>query len=162
MQKLRRGNTTQVASSVPFDNNGTNFDSSNAQDAIEESLLTSISLPRFPINLVMNGTMSNGDWVTYSNLVPASSVIIPAKCELREITWSNTRTSVEFDLEFYKNGRTTTKYVTRSVSSGAESSGQFLSLSDPFDATDTIDIKYIDQGTNASDLVIVLFFQTVL
>jgi len=150
----------EVARSIPFEDE--NFDSDNAEDAIVESLNTSISLPRFPVILVMNGTMSNGDWITYSSLTPSAPIIIPTKCELREITWSNSRTSVEFDLEFYKNGRGTTAYATREVRSGGASKGQFLSLSDAFDALDTLDIKYIDQGTNASDLVLVLFFQTVL
>ena len=159
---MLRGFITQVAESIPFDNESNGFSADQAQAAIVEARNSAISLPRFPIILVMNGTISNGDWITYSNLTPNISIIIPSKCELREVTWSNSNTSVEFDLEFYKNGRTSTKYATREVRSGSTSAGQFLSLSDAFDATDTLDIKYVDRGTNASDLVIVLFFQTVL
>jgi len=151
-----------VASSLPFTDDSGVFTSKNTKDAIFEALNTSVSLPRFPVILVMNGTVSNGDWITYSNLTPSASIIIPTKCELRELTWSNRNSSVEFDLEFYKNGRATTAYETREVRSGSATNGQFTGLDDSFDALDTLDIKYIDQGSNASDLVLVIFFQTVL
>lgn len=153
---------TLVARAIPFDNDTNGYESEDLQGAVEESLTTAISLPRFPTMLLMNGSMSNGDWLTYSNLTPDSSILIPIKCELREFSWANTRTSVDFDVEFYKNGRTTTKYATREIRSGTAKSGIITGLTDAFDAGDSLDLKYIDQGTNASDLTVVMFFQAVV
>lgn len=137
-----------------------NFTSINVQQALEEIDATA-RLPVYPLQLVMNGTMSNGDWITYSNLTPNATIIIPVKSQLSSLTWVNTSTSREFDLEFYKNGRGTTKYATREVRSGANKSGYFTGLTDSFNAGDTLDIKYIDQGSNASDLVIVPYLKVV-
>jgi len=138
-----------------------NYIAENVQEALEE--VDDIArLPVSPLPLIMNGTMSNGDWITYSNLTPNTAIVIPVKSQLVAFTWANTSTSREFDLEFYKNGRGTTKYATREVRSGLTTSGYFSGLTDPFNAGDTLDIKYIDQGSNASDLVLVLYLKAVI
>lgn len=134
----------------------------DAEEAIKESRNTAISLPRFPISIIMNGTVSNGDWLAYSNLTPDATIVIPTKCELREVTWSNSNDNRSFDFVFYKNGRNTTPYSTRQVRNSSNNYGLFDSLSDPFDSGDTLDIKYVDQGLNISDAAILLFFQTVI
>jgi len=120
-----------------------------------------ISLPRFAVPLIMNGTMSDGDWITYSNYLPDARILIPQKSILRDIVWGNRSSSREFDLEFYKNGRTGTPYATREVRSGGSTYGAFYDQNDSFDQGDTLDIKYIDRGSNATDLHVILYFQTV-
>ena len=154
---MHRSIQTQVASTIPFDNSSNSFTASEAQSAIEEARNTAIGTPRYTIPLVMNGSLSNGDWVTYSNLTPDSSILIPVNCVLKEITWSNSDTNRSFDMVFYKNGRTTTPYATRQIRNLQY--GIITGLSDSFVAGDRLDIKYVDQGLNASDLIVVLFFQ---
>lgn len=120
-----------------------------------------ISLPRFAIPLLMNSGLSGGDWITYSELLPDSRILVPQKSILRDIVWCNRNTSVEFDMKFYKNGRTGTPYIIREVRSGALSYGAFYDQEDSFVRGDLLDIKYIDRGSNASDLSVILYFQTV-
>jgi len=151
---------SQIALTTPFDNSTNGFTADEVQSAIEEARQIALDLPVYTIPLIMNGTMSNGDWITYSNLTPDNSIRIPIKSELKAFTYDNTRTSVDFDMEFYLNGRTTTKYATREVRN-VDYGGIFTGLSDPFDPGDTLDIKYVDQGTNASDLTVILFFRVV-
>ena len=137
------------------------FNSTDSEEAIKEAKSVSISLPRYSIPLIWNGGMSNGDWVTYSNLTPDARVVIPFDCILQEITWSNSSSNRSFDIEFYKNGRNTTKYHTEEVRNSSNEYGAFPDLNHSFDAGDIIDLKYVDQGLNASDFVLVLFFQAV-
>ena len=57
---------------------GNGFISTNTQEAIEE--LLNIAAPlRVPISLIYNGTLSNGNFIGYSNLLPgdATPIIIP-------------------------------------------------------------------------------------
>ena len=137
------------------------FLADEAEAAIVEAKGAAISLPRFPIICVMNGTVSNNDWLAYSNLTPDASIVIPTKCELREVTWSNSSSNRSFDFVFYKNGRGTTPYATRSVRNSAAAYGAFSGLADAFSAGDTLDVRYADQGLNLNDAAIVFFFQTV-
>jgi len=124
----------------------------------------SLQFPRTTLHLIYNGTVSNGDWITYSNLTPNARIVIPIRSKLVEITWSNTNTSVEFDLTLRRNGRTETIFETLEVRSGSDSSGYFKESdinSPTFEEGDTIDIQYVDQGTNVNDLATVLFIQAV-
>jgi len=146
------------ASDTTFDNSTNGYDATDSQAAIEESLGTAISTIVIPITLVYNGTLSNGDWITYSNLTPDTRVAAPIDSTFLGFTWSNSRSSLEFDLVFRKNGRTQTPFYTYQIRNSPNKFAQVTGLDYDFDAGDIIDIEYIDQGTNASDMALVIFF----
>lgn len=155
-----KGFITQVAKSIFFSDSA--FTSKNAQDAIIEARNTAEGFPRAGLALVQNGTQGNNDWVSYSNLTPDAKITFPVKTRINEVTWANQKTSVEFDLEFYKNGTTAGDIVyTYSVSSGGLDYGSQDSVNIEFDVGDWLRIKYKDQGTNTSDLVVVLYFSRI-
>lgn len=148
----------EVARSVPFDNDTNGFSAEDTQAAIEEAKATAAGLPRFTLPLIYNGTVSNGDWITYSNLTPNARIILPVKCRLQEVSWSNSRSSADFDYDLYKNGRGTGTLLDTLEIRNLQY-GYFTSINQDFNAGDIIDIEYIDQGTNASDLCTILYFQ---
>jgi hypothetical protein len=149
----------KTAKNNTFDNTSNGFSASDVQMAIEEAKATAAGLPRFTISLVWNGTVSNGDWVSYDNLTPDSRIILPVKCRLNELAYSNANTDRSFDLGLYKNGRPGTLLDTLEVRNSQN--GYFTSLNQDFNIGDYLDIKYVDKGNNASDLVLVLFIQVL-
>lgn len=149
-----------VPEAIPFED--PIFTSDNVKDAIVEAKNTAEGFPRAGIPLINNGTQSNNDWIAYSNLTPAVKIVFPVKTKLNEVTWANSRTSVEFALEFHKNGTTAGDiFYTYTVSSGSQNYGYVDGLSYTFDAGDWIRIKYDDQGTNTSDLVVLLWISRI-
>ena len=145
------------ASEMTF--SGVGWDADNVKDGILEAKSLAIDVPRFTVPLIMNSNMSNGDWITYSNLTPDSSVIIPFESYLKEVTWSNSRSGVSFDFEYYHNGRDTTKILTQEVRNSSDASGVFANINQLLHQGDVLDIKYVDQGLNCSDLVMLLMFR---
>lgn len=103
---------------------------------------------RTPFPFAMNGTMSGGNWVSVSELIPDHLYIMPATCKLIGLSWSNASAGRDFDLEFYKNGTVTLihTYQARNLQYGTE-----LGWSYAFTAGEYFRVKYIDQGDNASD-----------
>lgn len=145
---------------VPFDNSGNGFTSDNVQDAIEESALFQGGKRRFPVTLLSNGTQSNNEWITYSELLPDVVVLFPIDCVLKELTWANRRDDVDFDLEFYKNGtNTANRFWTYEIRNGDEF-GYTTGLNFSFSAGDWIRIKYRDRGKNTSDMALVLWMES--
>lgn len=146
---------SQTASSTPYED--ATFD--NVQDAIDniDLLVTPI---RIPIALVYNGTLSNGDWIGYSNLLPGDDtpIIAPVTGTFTGFTWSNSKTNCDFALEFRKNSTVATPFFTWSVDNTQTA---FVNLGTPeaFTAGDKIFVKYIDEGINATDATIVLQFK---
>jgi len=130
----------------------------DAEEAIKEVKAGADAKPRYTVPCIMNGIMGNDDWITYSNLTPDSEIVVPFDSILEEVTYANSRNSVEFDIEFYKNTRVGTPYATREVRSGSENNG-IIVTNDSFAAGDRLNMKYKDQGTNAADLVLMVFFR---
>lgn len=160
---MKKTHTTPVADSVPFDNDTNGFTADSTQEAIEEAKAQAEGFPRAGIPLVQNGVQGNGDWISYSNLVPDAVITFPVNSRINEITVANRKNSVEFDLEVYKNGSTAGDIVdTWSFSTGA--GVNYASLSSvnlDLVVGDFIRLKYIDQGTNTSDLVVVIYFSRI-
>jgi hypothetical protein len=152
-----------VASSVPFDNATNGFVATDTQAAIEEVKTYGEGFPRAGLALIANGTVSNNQWISYSELLPNTPVGPWAvNTKLHEISWSNTNTNVAFSLEFYKNGVTAGDlFYTMAVTSPNTGYGYISGLSYTFNAGDYIRIKYIDQGTNASDFALVLWISRI-
>lgn len=155
---------SEVAESIPFDNDTNDFVADEVQGAIEEARETAAGFPRAGLALVQNGTMSNNDLISYSHLTPNTPIVFPVNTQLNEVTFSNNRTSVECDIEIWRGEvGVGTLLITLNVNTGAGrtelfdlNSGNFT-----FIAGEQIQLRYIDQGTNARDMVIVLWISRI-
>lgn len=152
-------NSSQVARSTPFDNSTNGFTSVETQSAIEEAKAQAEGFPRAGLILISNGTQGNNDWITYSELTPNNKIVFPTNTRINEITFSNANVDVEFDLQIFKNGIAVGNLIyTASFDTGASVDyGLITGVNLDFLAGDWIRIKYIDQGTNTSDLVVTLW-----
>lgn len=155
------------AESISFDNTGPIFTESNptnVQDAIEaggEKAQAALDTPRYAITLQYNGTVGNNTFFGYSNLIPgdATPIVVPVKSELIEYSFSNSSSNADYTLEIRKNSTISTILDTQT-----KVNTQFFvrsGLAIPFNSGDTIFCKYIDDGNNASDAAMVLFFKAV-
>jgi len=147
------------ADDIYFDNSILNWPISEdtVQKAIEYtySNATGNIKPRFTLTLINNGTVSNNQWITFSELTPDVWIQFPLDCEIKEFTFDNSRSNTSFDLEFYKNSTVGAPYRTLSIVTTQY--GYYSGWSDSFNAGDRLRIRYTDQGVNASDLVCVLY-----
>jgi len=159
-----RDKFTPVAEQVPFDNEGTVLVSDTTQEAILETLEKAAGFPRAGLALVQNGTSSNGDLISYSSLTADTPIVFPVNTQINEMTISNNRNSVECDIEIWDGGVAAGTLVkTVSFSTGANKS-DFVDLNIDnltFVAGDEIQLKYVDTGTNARDLVVVLWISRI-
>lgn len=151
----------QVAEQIPFED--VDFAAEDTQSAIIEAKESAAGFPRSGLALVQNGTMNNGDLVSYSHLTPGTPIVFPVNTQINEITMSNNRTSVECDLEIYDGGTGGTLVKTVSFSTGGDKSDVADINVDnlTFNAGDEIQIVYVDQGTNARDMVVVLWISRI-
>ena len=156
-----------TADAVAFDNSAPVFTESNpdnVQDAIAaggEKAQVALDTPRYAIALQYNGTVRNNTFFGYSNLIPGDDtpVVIPVKSQLIEYSFSNSSSGADYTIEIRKGSTTSTVLDTQ-----AQTNTQFFvrsGLAIDFDAGDTIFCKYLDNGKNASDAAIVLFFKAV-
>lgn len=161
----KRDDFTPVAEQVPFDNDGTTFVSEDTRAAIIEARETAAGFPRAGLSLVQNGLQSSGDLVSYSHLTPQTPIVFPVNTQLNELTFSNNRNSIECDLEIWDGGVSGGTLVkTVNISTGAGNVSQAVDLNADnltFSAGDEIQIRYIDQGTNARDMVVVLWISRI-
>lgn len=164
------GKKSVVAESVPFDNNPngtpifTQSSPENVQEAISaggEKAQTALDTPRYSIPLIYNGTVGNNTFIGYSNLVPGDDtpILIPVKSTLIEFSFSNANANASYTLEFRKGSTTATPFA--SISKTNTKNFVDNSIDQEFLAGEEIYIKYIDDGTNASDVGLVLFFKAV-
>lgn len=116
--------------------------------------------PRAGLPLVNNGSQNNNDWITYSNLTPDAKITFPVKTRINEVTFANSNSDVEFDIQVYKNGIAGGNLVdTWSFDTGPGIDfGSLSNIDLDLEIGDWIRLKYIDQGTNTSDLVLVVYF----
>lgn len=146
------------ANEVKFNNTGFLWtEAEEVQEAIVDSHSDAVSKPRFPIACIMNGTMSNGDFIRYSNLSASANLKMPIACEITEVTYSNSN-SASFDIVFYKN-QTTTPFRTYEIRNSL--AGVITGFSQEFAQGDDLYMKYVDRGTNASDLNVVAYMRAI-
>lgn len=96
-----RSDNTQVASSVPFDNEGTEFDSTDVQGALEEVGIS--ASPGFSFG--RNGNLSNNTWLRRPGNVPSNraGVTIPIQNPvIKKISCSN-RNVDTYDVLIYEH-----------------------------------------------------------
>jgi len=167
---MPHGYVTPVAFSVPFEtepDRSNNFPAEydNAQLAIEYAKQNAEGFPRAGIPLIYNGTLSNNDYISYSNLTPSVPIPWAVKTKIKEVTWSNKsgRSNRSFNLEIYKLiGTTQTLVYTLSVSHSAYHYGYWSGLDIVFNAGEAMRMKYKDTGKNCSDLVVVPWFSRIV
>ena len=151
--------TFPVARAIPYDNSDSSSNAENVKDALDEiSNIADVAI--FTIPLVYNGTISSDRFISYSNLTPNSPIVVPINSEFLGFTFSNSRNGADFGLEFRIN--TTTGTAFYSVS---KTNTRFFSDNNPsqlFTAGDIITVKYLDQGGNSNDVVIVLTFRAIV
>lgn len=114
----------------------------------------------FPIVLQHNGSVGNGTFFGYSNLISGldTPIVVPVDSTLDNFTFSNKNSSADYTIEFRKN--TTGGSAFYSVSKTNTSSFvDTLGSPEPFSAGDLIYVKYVDNGSNASDVGLVLNFK---
>jgi hypothetical protein len=153
--------TFPVAQAVPFDGSDATppFVSENTKDAIIEARDTAEGKARTSIILTHNGTMGNGFWHGYSELIPSdnSPIPLPWDCKLSEYTFSNNRTSVDGQMDFYVNGTTASDIVYSITFSNVN-----RVLTDlpnvSFSAGDLLRLRWVDNGQNPRDVASTLFF----
>lgn len=147
-----------IPSNIPLTAAG--LDATDLQEGVEE--LSNLTGPLVvPIPLVFNGTLGGGDFIGYSNLIPGDDtpVISPITGTFVGYTWSNNKSTCDFALEFRKNSTTGTPFYTWSVDN-TQTADITIPTPESFSSGDAIYIKYIDEGLNASDAVIILKFKS--
>lgn len=159
---MARDEFIQVAYSVPFDNATNGFSSSDTQSAIEEAKQNAEGFPRAGVRSTYNGTISANQWLGPSELLPNTPLIVfPVSTKLNEITWSNQTTNVAFRIQFRLNSRTGTIFYTLTVTSPNSGFGYVSGLNFTFSPGDTIHAQYLDDGTNASDVDLILWISRI-
>lgn len=167
--------TTPVAQSVPFEQQrnpdyaeqASIITAQNCQDAIEEVFHNAPGKQaRFTITLLNTGIMNNGQRFGYSASMSSVPVILPRKCRLKEITFSNSNASANARFRIYARTPTTsqtpsgTLLYTWDLSSTLATSLTGLDLL--FTAGQEILVNFVNPGGLLSpvpiDAAMVLFF----
>lgn len=151
--------TYPVAKSVPFDPSGSTLTAENTEDAIKQAAAVA-NAAIFPLPLIYNGSVSNGTFFSYSNLTPNAPVIIPVNSNFVGFTFSNANSNADYTLDFRKNTTVGTPFYTTSKTN-TQFFQEELVTPEAFNAGDEITIEYGDDGNNANDVAIVLFFKAV-
>jgi len=153
---------TPVAGAVPFDNTSNGFVSEDTQAAIEEAKQNAEGFPRAGVRSLYNGTVSGNQWLGPSELLPNTPLLIsPVSLRIQEITWANQRNNVEFRIEFRTGSKTGPIFYTLTVTSPNSASGFVTGLSQVLTPGQTVWAQYRDDGTNASDMDLILWVSRV-
>lgn len=138
---------------IPFDNSSNGFTSTDVQAAIEEAKATAAGKLRDSRYFIMNGTVSNGDWLAPSNLISDYKYIMTENLKFYGLSWScGNGDGRSFDLEFYKNGTDPGDlFYTYEVRNSTNDWDYITGLNYTFQAGDYMEVKYVDQGLNVSD-----------
>ena len=153
--------TFPVAQAVPFDGSEATppFVAENTKDAIIEARNTAEGKARAPIILTHNGTMSDGFWHGYTELIPSdtSPIVIPWDCTLVEYSFSNNRTSVDGNMDFYVNG-TNAGDIVYSINFSNVNRVKLDTPNIALSAGDLLRLRWVDLGQNPRDVASTLFF----
>lgn len=159
--------TFQIARTVPFETDNNDFPPSveEVQTAIEYAKQNAEGFPRAGIPLIFNGTITNNDWISYSNLTPSVPIPWAVKTKINELTWANseTRDNRSFDLQIFKLvGSVQTLVKTLEVRNSPEHFGYWENIDVTFNPGEAMRIRYIDKGKNCADLCLVPWFSRVV
>ena len=114
---------------------------------------------RYALVLQHNGTVGNGTFFGYSNLINGldTPIVIPRNSTLKDLSFSNANASADFTIYLRKNSSTATPFYT--ITKTNSDNFTEIDINELFSAGDLIYLEYQDNGTNASDVGIVLFFR---
>lgn len=114
---------------------------------------------RYALVLQHNGTVGDGTFFGYSNLINGldTPIVIPRDSTLKDLSFSNPNASADYTIYLRKNSSTATAFHT--ITKTNTDNFVELDIDESFTSGDTIYLEYQDDGTNASDVGIVLFFR---
>ena len=151
-----------VSKSLPFDNSTNGFTSTDAQTAIEEAKQSAEGFPRAGIRSTYNGTISASQWLGPSELLPNTPLLVaPVTLKINEITWSNQTTNVAFRVQFRLGSKTGTIFYTLTVTSPNSGYGYVTGVNYTLTAGQVIYAQYLDDGTNCSDMDLILWVSRI-
>ena len=157
-----KGFISAIAKAIGFDNSTNGFTSTDVQAAIEEAKQNAEGFPRAGIRSTYNGTVSGNQWLGPSELLSNTPLMVaPIKLKINEITWSNQSANVAFRIQFRINSRTGTIFYTLTVTSPNSGYGYVTGVDYTLNPGDTIHAQYLDDGTNASDMDLILWVSRV-
>jgi len=163
-----------VARAIPFDGSGfsPSFTSTNVQDAIGEgrdSAISEANKARSTIVTHFNGTVTNNQWLGYTDQLPGDLVpiVIPWNCVLREISIRFDFSvflifvgqPIDGDFRIYKNGTSAGDVVLFENFANVTGGKLLTGLNVSFSAGDLIRGRWEDNGDNPADMAIVYSFQ---
>jgi len=115
-----------------------------------------------PVILSHNGTMSNNQLIGYTNLANIA-VVVGFKAKLLRVTQNNSKASSDFSVDFFfgesDGGNNNGFHRMTVVNNSPKVSLVAPGASPVFNAGDIIGLYYRDEGANAVDLNLGLFFE---
>jgi hypothetical protein len=156
-----------TAKNIAFDNSTNGFTAYEVQTAIEEVKTYGQGFPRAGLVLTYNGTISNGNWITYTELLSNPRILYPVNIRIKEWTWNNNNTSLgAFTFEIYKNGQAGGNLIYTYTPTAGERTAGFGYFAFPsnidFNAGEYMYIRYVKpSGTSISDLGMVLWIARI-
>jgi hypothetical protein len=156
-----------VAQSTPFDNETNGFVATDVQAAIEEARQSAEGFPRAGLALTANGTLTTGNWITYSELLANPRILFPVKIRIKEMTWVNSNTNLgAFDFAFYRNGQLAGNLIYTYSAPAADRTVGYGYLVFPsnldFNPGESLYIKYVKpSGASLADLALVLWIARI-
>ena len=128
------------------------------------SIVQGIQLPRYSLPLTNNGSYVSGQWVGYTESIPGQSapIVMPRKCTILEMTFSNVNVNCQGNFVFRLGSITGTILYTWNIATGATGKTAAIQALTAlqFVANDNLFIQWTKTGGNGpSDCVLVLFIQ---
>lgn len=156
-------NSLRTALTNSFDNSSNGFVSTNVQAAIEEAKTTAEGKARYALSLINNGTLTNGQFIGYNELLPGDQTLIvfPVACAIKEVVFTNSSVNNLGTFTFRKNSTAGASYRTWTINTGATVKQQVLTgINDTFASGDYVTIKWAKTGgSTPSDMALVLYIQ---
>jgi hypothetical protein len=152
-----------TAKNIDFNNLTNGFLSNNVQGAIEEVKTYGEGFPRAGLSLTYNATLTDGNYITYTELLANPRIVFPVKIRIKELTWNNSNLNLgAFTFNFYKNGQAAGNLIHTYTPLASERIAGFgytaIPLDLDFNAGDYMYIKYLKpSGTSLSDLGLVVW-----
>lgn len=149
---------------VPFDNSSNGFTSDNAQDAIEEAQASAVG-KGFQLTYHENGSATN-TWIEHEGAnIPSDEApgVVPWDARLVGITFTNDNRNVDTQIQIaISNFSTTNSNIDRAYKWQLTNVRSAVWTNETTGFTvnkgDRIGIYMADQGGNASDVVVKLYF----
>lgn len=120
----------------------------------------------FPVVLTHNGSVSNGTYYGYLNTINGldSPVIVPRNSILKVLTFTNNRSTADYQILLRKNNPTATPFLTINqvnTQSFIYDSSDDPAIEESFNAGDIIYVQHINAGNNPRDVGLTLNFAAV-